>query len=137
MPTTSSTARTIVGTRKRRLNGTTAKPVVRTLSDGGLSSSPGAIAHRIHFDAMIRAAGLAIGFALRRVDWAAAVTATYDLAPLVGATATIDGKAAALHATGLQGRLAIARYVPQLDVAIGAAIDVVQLAIVPECTGCK
>lgn len=79
---------------------------------------------------------LTAGLVVRRGDWAVGATATYETIALVGATATIDGQATALDAKGLRGRFAVARYVPQLDLALGAAIDIAELSIVPTCAGC-
>ncbi len=78
---------------------------------------------------------LTFGIAGRVHEWAAAVTVTYQEAPLVGTTAPIAGKDVALHATTTRSRIAVAKYLPQLDIAIGAAIDIAAFSLVPECSG--
>jgi hypothetical protein len=66
------------------------------------------------------------GIGGRAKDWAFAATASY-------ATSQIDGLA--LQAQTLHANVALATWVPQLDIAFGAALQIVEFDLEANCTG--
>ncbi|MCX5745577.1 MAG: hypothetical protein NT062_24130 [Proteobacteria bacterium] len=85
---------------------------------------------------------LTAGLGIRYHDWALAVTGTYQTAPLVGSTVPI-GAGAAQRDVALDGQttrsiVSLSKYVPQIDVAFGASLDLAKFEITPDCSdaGC-
>jgi hypothetical protein len=70
---------------------------------------------------------LTAGLALRVGDWAGAITATAQTAPLEGAPLE-DG---ALQADGLRVKLVVARWLPKYDLAVGVGLQSVLFQLSP------
>ena len=77
------------------------------------------------------------GLGLRYHDWAIAVTATEQYA-LVDAMVTTGGSAGGvpLRASAVRYQLALAKWVPQLDTAIGVTATTAEFDLKPSCSGC-
>src|SRR3954468_10941675 len=73
------------------------------------------------------------GLGLRIHDWAFAVTTTEQFA-LVDAMVTTQSNVA-LRASALRVQLALAKWVPQLDTAIGVSATSAQFQLQPDCSG--
>ena len=71
---------------------------------------------------------ITVGGALRFGDWAGAITASYH-------TIGIDSTGAALDAQSWLVKLALAKWFPKIDMAIGAAIDTGIFDVVPAAAG--
>ena len=63
-----------------------------------------------------------LGFGGRYHDWAMAVTATIQIAPVAGSSPHLDASAA-------RGRFSLARWIDQLDLAVGAGLQVAQFEL--------
>ncbi|MBA3542412.1 MAG: hypothetical protein H0T79_22540 [Deltaproteobacteria bacterium] len=85
------------------------------------------------------ASAVTAGLAGRYHDWAIAVTTSYQRATLVDTTVTIGGAEFPLFATTSRTRIALARWVSSIDVAIGASVQVARLDLEPDCddAGCE
>ena len=80
------------------------------------------------------------GIALRVHDWAGAITLTEQSTPLADASVTVPGGgSSSVDAEIWRARLAAAKWLPSLDVAVGVAAEVVLLDIAPTCgaAGCN
>jgi hypothetical protein len=76
------------------------------------------------------------GLSGRYRDWGAAITVSYQTAPLGTSPVTLpNGAMSTLEAQTLHGRIAFAHWFPSRDIAIGAAFQLAQLDIKPTCTG--
>lgn len=76
------------------------------------------------------------GFGLRFNDWAGAVTVTQQDAPVVDAMVmTPTGAMVPLDAETLRIQLALARWFPNIDTAIGISAQTAVFALSPDCTG--
>jgi hypothetical protein len=71
---------------------------------------------------------LTLGFALRVGDWGGAVTGTIQSAPLEGSS--LGG--ASLQADALRAKLVVARWLPRLDLAVGAGMQSVSFQLTPQ-----
>ena len=79
---------------------------------------------------------LTLGFGLRFGEWAGAITATQQYAPVVDSMFTTSaGATVPLRASGLRLQLAIARWVERLDTAIGVSATTALFQLVPDCSG--
>jgi hypothetical protein len=74
------------------------------------------------------------GLALRVHDWAGAVTLTEQSIPLVTVMPPA-GDSYTVEAQTWHARLAAAKWVPQLDLALGVAAEVILFNITPTCSG--
>jgi hypothetical protein len=74
------------------------------------------------------------GLALRFHDWAGAITGTIEEAQVAGSDA---GSAFSLYGETLRIQLAVAHWIPKLDLAVGAALDYGEFAVGDNCLGCK
>jgi hypothetical protein len=76
------------------------------------------------------------GLGLRVGEWAGAITATQQYAPLVDAMYTTSaGRSVPLQASVLRIQLALARWVERLDTAIGVSATSALFQLAPDCTG--
>jgi hypothetical protein len=75
-----------------------------------------------------------VGLSFRVHDWAGAATASEQSAPLVDANVTApDGSVVGVDATTLRARFALARWIPQLDLAVGVDLQLAVLSLNPAC----
>ena len=89
-----------------------------------------------------RASGLGaltLGLGGRWHDWGAAITASAQNAALPGAMVDVGGASYTMSATTLRLKAAVAKWVPQIDMAIGVAANIGQLTVKGDCTapGCQ
>jgi hypothetical protein len=66
-------------------------------------------------------AALTLGLGGRWHDWGAAITASTQNAPIAGAMLDVGGASYTMSATTLRLKVAVAKWVPQIDMAIGVA----------------
>lgn len=72
------------------------------------------------------------GLALRVGDWAGAVTGVLETTAIANPT---PATTQSLEAQTLHGKLALARWVPGWDVALGGALQIAQFTLRPDCAG--
>ncbi|MGE5182679.1 MAG: hypothetical protein ACM31C_11480 [Acidobacteriota bacterium] len=73
------------------------------------------------------------GLSGRMGNWAGALGASAEIVPMP----MMPGSTMAVDAQTLRARLAIAHWIDSRDIAVGVAAELAQLAVQPECTGCR
>ena len=79
-------------------------------------------------------AALTLGLGGRWHDWGIAVTGSTQNAPIADAMFPLGGVNYTMSATTSRVKLAIAKWVPELDMAIGVAADLGELSVKGDCT---
>lgn len=79
---------------------------------------------------------LTLGFGLRFGDWAGAITATQQYAPLADAfVMTPQSPMVPLDASAQRLQLALARYIDPVDLAVGMSAQIALFTLTPDCAG--
>ena len=74
------------------------------------------------------------GFGVRVGEWAGAITATRQAAPVEG-TVMLPSGMAQLTAANTRYQFAFGRWIRRLDMAFGGAFDILRFSLGPDCTG--
>jgi hypothetical protein len=77
---------------------------------------------------------LTLGFGLRFGEWAGAITATAQYAPVDAMYTLPSGNMVPLTATGLRVQFALARWIKRIDTAIGISSQAARFSLAPDCT---
>jgi len=80
-------------------------------------------------------AAFTAGLGGRWQNWGAAVTASAQNAPIADAMVAVAGGTYTMSATTLRLKVAVAKWFPQIDTAIGVAANTGQLTVQADCSG--